>query len=355
MRVDNCPIGINDLIRQNRSFAVYRIPGESKLRFVGQKSGPARILPSIESFNEQYGFIIAPFRASEEYPILLINSDEEQYFKIPDVVSAPEKQENISKEPSSGYSSRFDVFTNSLLIEELDKIVLSRSISIKRDADFSPERSFYRACKRYIRSYVYLFHTPQTGTWLGSTPEILLSGEGNHWHTVALAGTQPLQGGELPEIWDEKNREEQRLVARYIHNQLATLGIQPEEKGPYTVRAAELAHLKSDFYFSLPDNNRLGDLLRLLHPTPAVCGLPKEKAMQFILDNEGYDRRYYSGFIGWLNPKDKSDLYVNLRCMQIEEKQLTLYAGGGLLASSDLQEEWQETENKLLTMARIID
>ena len=78
------------------------------------------------------------------------------------------------------------------------------------------------------------------------------------------------------------------------------------------------------------------------------------KGIKFNLENEGYDRRYYSGFIGWLDPDGRTDLYVNLRCMHIEEEQLTLYAGGGLLASSELNDEWLETEKKLQTMRRII-
>ena len=112
--------------------------------------------------------------------------------------------------------------------------------------------------------------------------------------------------------------------------------------------------MKSDFFFSLPNPEKLGDVLQLLHPTPAVCGLPKEEAYHFIIENEGYDRSYYSGFIGWLDPKGKTDLYVNLRCMNILPQTFTLYAGGGLLAASQLEEEWQETEDKLDTMRRIV-
>ena len=112
--------------------------------------------------------------------------------------------------------------------------------------------------------------------------------------------------------------------------------------------------MKTDFRFSLKDNKGLGDLLKVLHPTPAVCGLPKEEAYRFILQNEGYDRRYYSGFIGWLDPEGRTDIYVNLRCMHIKDEQLTLYAGGGLLASSELNDEWLETEKKLQTIKRLI-
>ena len=163
-----------------------------------------------------------------------------------------------------------------------------------------------------------------------------------------------MQKGKLPQVWDDKNRQEQDYVASYIRRQLLSLGIRSTESGPYPAYAGALSHLKTDFHFSLKDNKNLGDLLKVLHPTPAVCGLPKEEAYRFILENEGYDRKYYSGFIGWLDPEGRTDLYVNLRCMHIEDEQLTLYAGGGLLASSELNDEWQETEKKLQTMRRIL-
>ena len=164
----------------------------------------------------------------------------------------------------------------------------------------------------------------------------------------------PLQNGNLPQEWGEKNRQEQEYVVSYIRRQLLSLDIHPAESGPYPAYAGALSHLKTSFHFTLRDNRKLGSLLKVLHPTPAVCGLPKEEAYRFILENEGYDRRYYSGFIGWLDPDGRTDLYVNLRCMHIEEEQLTLYAGGGLLASSELNDEWLETEKKLQTMRRII-
>ena len=89
---------------------------------------------------------------------------------------------------------------------------------------------------------------------------------------IALAGTQHLVDGRLPKPWDEKNMREQQLVATYIRERLERLGIHPEEQGPYSAFAVELAHLRSDFRFELSDTRHLGDLLDLLHPTPAVCG-----------------------------------------------------------------------------------
>jgi isochorismate synthase len=351
---------IDALIRQNRAFAIYRLPGENRLHFIEQTGGSVRIFSAIESLNGQSGFVIAPFHVSEFCPIVLIESDVEHILEVP---------EDIGKEPATGYrqpvtgnrlptlddQSRFETFTRALKDKTFEKLVLSHCLTIPRKSGFSPETVFYRACKRYIRSYIYLVHIPQTGTWLGSTPEVLLSGKENEWQTVALAGTQPLRNGQLPDTWDENKRKEQQSVVDYIRNCLLSFDICPKEKGPYTIQAGELAHLRTDFHFSLSCNHSLGELLNALHPTPAVCGRPKEKAFRFINDNEGYERRYYSGFIGKLHPEQQTDLYVNLRCMQIEDTRLMLYAGGGLLASSDLREEWLETEYKLLTMCRIID
>lgn len=355
---------IDELIRQNRSFAIWRVPGEKEVRFRMQSSGSACLLNNIEALNERSGFVIAPFRVSEKHPIVLIQPDcfelpslsaitgdflcEEQQFPLDETkVSCEEEEWKL-------YTHCFQLFTQPLLKGIQDKLVLSRKKVIAKAESFSPGAAFGAAVERYVRSYVYLCHTPQTGTWMGGTPEILLSGENGEWQTVALAGTQPIRKGIIPQRWDDKNWREQQLVAFYIRRQLASLGIAPKEMGPYAIRAGEVSHLKSDFLFALPDNRKLGEVLSLLHPTPAVCGLPKEAAYRFILENEGYDRSYYSGFIGWLDPEGKTDLYVNLRCMQIASSTFTLFAGGGLLASSELESEWQETKDKLETMGRLL-
>ena len=362
---------IDTLIRKNRSFALWRISGEAP-RFAMQTSGSARLLYNIEELDEQSGFVIAPFHVSQQHPIVLIRPDiqelplgeETTVSCLWDGSSMPTEQEfhhretfvSSRKTPKEDYSRRFNAFIEPLRRKQFEKLVLSRSQTIPAGkAGFSPAAAFHKATGRYKYSYVYLCHTPATGTWLGCTPEIILSGKNGEWHTVALAGTQPLQNGELPTEWDDKNREEQEYVSFYIRKQLQALGIKPAETAPVPVRAGELSHLKSDFRFPLPDNKKLGDLLKRLHPTPAVCGLPKEETYHFIRENEGHDRSYYSGFIGWLAPEEKSDLYVNLRCMNILPDAFVLYAGGGILASSEAESEWLETEAKMQTMMRLLD
>ena len=200
----------------------------------------------------------------------------------------------------------------------------------------------------------YVCYTPVSGLWMGCTPEILLSVQKGEGHTVSLAGTMPVTDGVEPTDWDEKNRREQEYVSEYIRTCLSAHGLEAREEGPYTARAGELVHLKTDFRFPLPEPRAIGNLLADLHPTPAVCGLPKEEAYRFIAGQEGVDRRYYAGFVGWMDPKGDTQLYVNLRCMEIQGHTVVLYAGGGILASSDVDSEWEETEHKLATIGRTV-
>lgn len=354
---------IDALIKQGRSFVLWRIPGEDYIHFGMQTAGAPDLLYDIQDLNGVRGFVFSPFHISVEHPIVVIRPD---CFDLPDdILECPQEMIEVvthdvppfltEEEEKRKYQYSFFQFCDPLLKGVQDKLVLSRSKTIRRNAELSPSKSFFKACNRYLYSYVYLLHTPQTGTWMGSTPEILLAREGNIWQTVALAGTQRLVDGELPSKWNCKNSEEQQLVASYIRHQLNSLNIHPEEKGPYSVRAGDLSHLKSVFKFAMQDTHMLGDILNLLHPTPAVCGLPKEDAFHFVLENEGYDRSYYSGFVGWLSPTGQTDIYVNLRCANIHSDSYTLFAGGGLLPSSELEEEWNETEDKMKTMQNILE
>ena len=185
---------IDSLIRQGRSFAIYRIPGEEIPRFVMQASGSPRLFSNIEELNEQQGFVIAPFRPGRECPIVLIRPDYSElpenskkgFFPMDPEFHSNETENASERKTKDNYIHCFDAFIKPLQENTLDKLVLSRSLTLDREASFSPAKAFYKACRRYIRSYVYLCHTPQTGTWLGSTPEIILSGEKDEPHTRYL-------------------------------------------------------------------------------------------------------------------------------------------------------------------------
>ena len=136
----------------------------------------------------------------------------------------------------------------------------------------------------------------------------------------------------------------------------ALVGIAQADKvtGPYTLRAGIVKHLTTDFNFNLAPELTIGKLINTLHPTPAVCGIPKNRTYKYILSNEEYDRKYYSGFTGVVNCDEGTHLYVTLRCMQIEGPEYKLYGGGGLLADSEEHNEWLETETKMETIRKCL-
>jgi isochorismate synthase len=347
-----CEELVDQYLKINRNIVLFRLPGEQQIHCLWQDSGTPALLYHPTALNKRKGFVIAPFHVSPELPIVLMEPDHAEVLTFLAHDADVDTPAVAPLSPDDDYRARFTTFMEAITTKRFEKLVLSRSLTIQKE--FSVARAFLRACAGYAHSCVYLCQTAQTGVWTGSTPEMLLAGNQTRWHTMALAGTQAIRGEKLPEQWDNKNLEEQMLVSAYIRENLKSFGIQAIEKKPYTVRAGEIAHLRSDFDFNLPNKGHIGSLLQLLHPTPATCGLPKAEALDFILRNEGYNRQYYSGFIGRLDPEGRSDLYVNLRCMHITAQTCTCYAGGGLLPTSTLAAEWQETEDKMKTMLRVI-
>ncbi len=362
---------IDSLTRSPLSFALYRLPWTDECLFVMQQSEDVETLNDIKELNGKKGFVIAPFQQTEEHPIVLIRPDKTAYDweEITQALTSLEQNHTLSsdKGPSRDsnkqlneqerydrYYAAFRRFMEPLKEKKFKKLVLSRPAFCPIGEGFSPLETFVKACNEYPRMMIYLCHTPVTGTWLGSTPEILLSGYAQNWKTVALAGTLPFVDEVESTTWSTKNKEEQAIVAEYIRQIIKKHGAKITEKGPYTARAGQLIHLKTDFLFQLKETQSLGNLLKELHPTPAICGLPKEEAYQFITEHEGYDRRYYSGFIGWMEPEGQTDLYVNLRCMEIRTTEVKLYAGGGILPSSEVRAEWEETSHKMKTMRNLL-
>ena len=362
---------IDGLTRSNLSFALYRLPWTDECYFILQRTEEVETLTDISELNGKKGFVIAPFRQTEEHPIVLIHPDITAYDWdeiIPSLGSLEHTDAILSSKqlPSTPvhtlneterydrYYAAFRRFMEPLKEKKFKKLVLSRPAFCPITEEFSPLETFVKACNDYPRMMIYLCHTPVTGTWLGSTPEILLSGSDRNWKTVALAGTLPIVNGIEPTEWNPKNKEEQAIVAEYVRKIIKKHGMKMTEKGPYTARAGQLVHLKTDFLFQLKETGHLGNLLKELHPTPAVCGLPKAEAYQFIAENEGYDRRYYTGFVGWMDPEGNTELYVNLRCMEIRSTEVKLYAGGGILPSSEVRSEWEETGAKMRTMKNIL-
>ncbi len=343
-------------------FAIYRLPNRSCCTLMMQQ-GEIEQVGTLQMLDRKEGFVVAPFAIGDTTPLLLIraektldidlSSDEE--FPLPPMTFRHHDSPVLHDDRNS-YEQTFQLFHGQLLSRSFEKIVLART-SFHASSAAPNEKDvaamFVRACRAHPRLFVALVSTPASGTWLVATPEILLNGSNGQYRTVALAGTMNVDP-DKEIVWSQKNKSEQHVVATYISDCLHRQGCESQEEGPYTFRAAHLVHLRSDFRFGLGDATRLGRLLSELHPTPAVCGIPKQSAQQFIVGHEPVSRRYFSGFMGSLFPQGETYLYVSLRCMEVTDSGFLLHAGGGLLPESEMENEWKETEDKMQTISQCI-
>lgn len=352
------------------AFAFYRLPYLHHATRLVQREGEPEILSSVAELNGKEGFVIAPFVPSSDCPVLLLHPEEISHLAVKKEDGGASLAKTSCREEELGqYAQDFEYFHRELERGLLRKIVLARCADEKGSAMDENEKFhlgqtlFMKACSMYPRLFVALVYTPQSGLWLMATPETLLKGDGGDFYTMSLAGTQraepsrviadyPIEGVE----WSEKNLAEQQYVTDYIEQCVSSFTDDWSVKGPYTTMAANLYHLRTDIRFRLTDTDHLGDVLEKLYPTPAVCGIPKETARQFILEHEHLSRKYYSGFVGILSPEGKSHLFVSLRCANLlDNGRWRLYAGGGLLKESVMLKEWEETEAKMQTIKNVLN
>jgi isochorismate synthase len=225
--------------------------------------------------------------------------------------------------------------------ETLKKIVLSRAETSNTKIDII--ESFKNLCSRYPNAFVHLLSTEITGTWLGASPEKFIQMNHNELSTVALAGTL-FQG---QNEWTKKEIKEQNWVEVHIENTMAELGIKINKTGPDSLDIGNLKHLITKYSAIVDSNININKIISHLNPTSAVGGIPTDQATNYINQAENYEREFYSGIIGPYFDKNKIQLFVNLRCLQINEASFIQYAGAGITNQSIPEKEWDETKNKI--------
>lgn len=385
--------------RRNFSCAIYQLPvslhrpeehnRQSKHLIIDLS--PGRKLENLHLDEMGSGFVFHPFSA-ENHPIKFIQKnlhiiEDHESSKLELVHSTISNDEfmelfngrdyPVTKHAESSYSK--SVFAKSTdeeksifidlinsTIEEINKdgfqkAVITRNKAIQLPENFNSVDFFNTLSKRYLNSFTYLSYIPEIGTWLGATPETLINIDRNQqFKTIALAATQAFNENiDLEDTtWSQKDIEEQAMVSRYIINCFKKIRLREfEEIGPRTHLSGNLIHLKTDYIVEMDQEAfpELGTvMLELLHPTSAVCGMPKEPSREFILKNEGFDREYFSGFLGPVNVMGETNIFVNLRCMKLLESQAKLFAGAGIISNSNPEKEWNETEIKMETLLQVL-
>lgn len=354
---------LSECISQRLTFAAYRLPRHTDITVIIQKDHDLEELKDLSNLPSKEGFLIAPFEQG---------AGRKNYFIRPDIVirePVDETEMNMIRSLNNGmvngishdtppeiskkdYIEQVNQTIENIRAGNFDKVVLSRVKLIEGRFMQDLSSIFEHQCNSHPNALVYVFRI-KGHCWTGATPEPLMCSRGNELSTVSLAGTRPYSESNLEvDNWNNKERTEQEYVTRYIEHILQRYNVTDyRKKGPYTKRAGNLLHLRTDFKFQAASvGERLPSLIASLHPTAAVCGMPMIESRNYITSLEHHRREYYAGIVGPIGLDDRLQLYVNLRCIKVLENHLAIYVGGGITAESRAEEEWEETEIKWKTI-----
>jgi isochorismate synthase len=358
---------IEKCLKNRISFAAFTLPNQKQFSMMIQKAAyPIKINPR-DDLSKLNGFLIAPFDLSISSKLFIQNdfvlTENETHFEachfvqntIHRVKDSSDLAFNTSHET---YNNQFEKCLSLMKKNRTQKIVLSRVVSAYKKAENPISEIFRSINQSYPSSFNYLLYTPNSGIWMGATPEKLLRLDEDIASTVALAGTQTRR--ERPDHkyeWGDKEKLEQKIVVDFVESGIKKhLHGDQLKKHTKTILAAKAAHLETTFKFdAFHLIEKLNDFLDDLHPTPAVCGFPKLAVLKFIREIEDHDRELYAGFLGPINIHQKTDLFVNLRCLKAKGNSMSLFVGGGLTLESEAQSEWDETSLKAKTLLSFIN
>lgn len=341
-------------LEEEKPFVIYRKPNEKVVVSLRQHTKERF---EVVDFSEE-GFVFAPFSEGLRLYIPISESTiETSIYDFIEVGESQNKVEQASEMDKQHFERLVQCCIDAIGANKFQKVVPSRKESIAVN-HIDIIGIFQRILNVYPTAFCSLFYHPEIGVWIGATPETLLKIKGDTLYTMALAGTQV---NHLKEevVWGQKEKEEQIFVTQFIHDSLAPLVTDISLSPVYTRRAAKVMHICTDITAKLGQTS-VKTIVDVLHPTPAVCGLPKVAARIFLEKEEGYDRKYYAGYIGELNCDVTSgldqgiDLYVNLRCMEVTGDVINMYLGCGVTIDSDPKSEFVETVNKSSTMKMVL-
>jgi len=347
-------------LKQNIPFAIYQLPRITKTVLIVARTVKQMDLDELLMAGKDV-FAIAPFSLSDQKITCLTSN-----FVIGEQVEASvfdqikkikpcleEVQEPAFCASHSDYKEQFNKLYAEITSGRISKAILSRIKHLSKVNREFASSFFYKLCEVYPKAYNFMVYTPQSGLWTGASPELLFKAIDGVATAVSLAGTRKSTGEDS--AWGTKERDEHQLVSDFVSAVLTKYDIRNAVvKGPVTVVAGKMLHLKTQYGFGTEKiADRLGSFINDLHPTPAVCGLPKQEAMLVIEEVEQHKRTFYAGFLGRIRPNDIR-LFVNIRSMKFVNDGADLYLGGGITSGSDAEKEWHETELKAQTLCSVI-
>lgn len=343
----------------------YRLPGKQKVQILAQKTTELQALREEKKHNTLKGFLFAPFQPGKNCPKLLIQPHiftDELHLPSPHFarnnisVASKSNVVKLKESGAEGFKQLVKNITKEIKQGRFEKVIAARVEKAEKPVTFNEVKYFKRLCKKYPDAFVSLTYAGQYGTWIGASPEVLLQVKGTTFKTYSLAGTKANNKKNLKAGWGPKEMKEHNIVSRYISRAFsAVTPVAPVLDGPHTVAAGNLLHLRTTFLYKGVENNQWQKLVKQLHPTPAVAGLPKKEAVKYIIKNEKSPRAYYSGYLGPVNMSGEISLFVNIRCMQVLKNKVAAYVGCGITRDSKPESEWKESVIKTHTLLSVLN
>lgn len=240
----------------------------------------------------------------------------------------------------------------------VSKAVLARTLDLELDGEIDAIDVVARLWDVNRGSHVFLFEPTPGSALVGAAPETVATLRDGVFHATAVAGSirrgdSPREQAELAArlLASDKDRAEQRISLDDMVARLETVAHQIRtDPQPHVLTLARIQHLETEIRASVPSDVGILDLLRLLHPTPAVCGLPRDAAMDFLADEEPFERGWYAGPVGWFDAEGNGVFAPALRTGVSTGSGWRLFAGAGIVDGSVPALEWEETAIKFQPM-----
>ncbi len=243
---------------------------------------------------------------------------------------------------------------------EAEKVVLARSVEAETEAAVGPAGLALALWRENRGSYVFLFEPEPGHALVGAAPETIATLSGRAFRATAVAGsvgvgTDSVEAARLGQrlFNSAKDRAEHDFVVDDVVARLEALGCDVRrDVEPHILALAHIQHLETKIAAEAAPGLSLLDALASLHPTPAVCGIPREVALRVLIESETFDRGWYAGPVGWLDSEGRGVFVPALRSAALSAGRWRLFAGAGIVPGSDPASEWEETEMKLRPVLR---
>lgn len=245
---------------------------------------------------------------------------------------------------------------------EYEKIVLARAIDLPTPSPIDPFPALQRLRERFPSCTTFAFSGDQEAVFFGSTPETLVRVANRHLETEAIAGSIG-RGGDARQdaqlaatlLSSEKDLREHFLVRDSISRGLARLGLEAAmEPYPQLSRLTNVQHLRTPIRARIPTSTHILQIAAELHPTPAVGGVPRIRALPALPQLEQVSRGLYAGLVGWADWKGEGEWSVAIRAAESRPGRVRVWGGAGIVAGSDPECEYAETQTKMQALLAVL-